>query len=72
MQKNKLSKMEYAVTQLGETEPPFSHCGFPDREGDFFVFAVKKNYFLQTQNLRVVQVGLAFSGLQLERLWKLR
>ena len=29
----KLSQLEYAVTQLGETEPPFSHPGFPNGEG---------------------------------------
>ena len=45
MQKNKLSKMEYAVTQLGETEPPFSHCGFPDREGDFFCVCCEEKLF---------------------------
>ena len=27
--------MAYAVTQLGETEPPFSHPGFPSKQGEF-------------------------------------
>ena len=33
MENKKLSQIEYAVTQLGETEPPFSHPGFPNEEG---------------------------------------
>ena len=35
MENKKLSRMEYGVTQLGETEPPFSHPGFPSKEGKF-------------------------------------
>ena len=35
MENKKLSRMEYAVTQLGETEPPFSHPGFPKEEGRY-------------------------------------
>jgi peptide-methionine (R)-S-oxide reductase len=33
MENKKLTRMEYAVTQLGETEPPFSHPGFPSKSG---------------------------------------
>tara|TARA_A100001011_G_C14059325_1_gene735421 strand:+ start:475 stop:837 length:363 start_codon:yes stop_codon:yes gene_type:complete len=35
MENKKLSDMEYAVTQLGNTEPPFSHSGFPSKPGQF-------------------------------------
>ena len=35
MENKKLSQMEYSVTQLGETEPPFSHPGFPSTPGKF-------------------------------------
>ena len=35
MKNKKLSQIEYAVTQLGETEPPFSHPGFPSEQGQF-------------------------------------
>ena len=36
MENKKLSRMEYAVTQLGDTEPPFSHPGFPSGAGTYF------------------------------------
>ena len=35
MQNRKLSDIEYAVTQLGRTEPAFSHPGFPNKTGVF-------------------------------------
>ena len=35
MNNKKLSHIEYAVTQLGETEPAFSHPGFPRVAGEF-------------------------------------
>ena len=35
MKNKNLSHMAYAVTQLGETEPPFSHPGFPSKQGEF-------------------------------------
>ena len=35
VENKKLSNIEYAVTQLGETEPPFSHPGFPSKPGQF-------------------------------------
>ena len=35
MKNKKLSQIEYAVTQLGQTEPPFSHPGFPSKPGQF-------------------------------------
>ena len=33
MKNKNLSRLEYAVTQLGETEPPFSHPGFGSKSG---------------------------------------
>ena len=59
MENKKLSRMEYGVTQLGETEPPFSHPGFPSERENFSVFAVQVNYFLHARSLKVVQDGLA-------------
>ena len=37
--------MEYAVTQLGETEPPFSHPGFPNKDGDFLCICCSSKLF---------------------------
>ena len=45
MENKKLSKMEYAVTQLGETEPPFSHPGFPSKPGQFTCVCCSKELF---------------------------
>ena len=45
MENKKLSKMEYAVTQLGETEPPFSHPGFPTKTGDFICVCCSSKLF---------------------------
>ena len=45
MEQKKLSHIEYAVTQLGETEPPFSHPGFPHEPGDFLCVCCKKKLF---------------------------
>ena len=45
MANKKLSKIEYAVTQLGETEPPFSHPGFPDETGEFLCVCCSHKLF---------------------------
>ena len=45
MENKKLSRMEYAVTQLGETEPPFSHPGFPSEEGKFICVCCSTELF---------------------------
>ena len=37
--------MEYAVTQLGETEPPFSHPGFPNKPGKFVCVCCSSKLF---------------------------
>ena len=45
MENKKLSNREHAVTQLGETEPPFSHPGFPDKAGDFLCVCCSNRLF---------------------------
>ena len=45
MENKKLSRMEYGVTQLGETEPPFSHPGFPSEEGKFICVCCSTELF---------------------------
>ena len=45
MENKKLSRMEHAVTQLGETEPPFSHPGFPSDEGKFLCVCCSSELF---------------------------
>ena len=45
MENKKLSRMEYGVTQLGETEPPFSHPGFPSEEGKFLCICCSSELF---------------------------
>ena len=45
MEKKKLTQLEYAVTQHGETEPPFSHPGFPSEPGDFICVCCKNKLF---------------------------
>ena len=45
MEKKKLSNLAYAVTQLGETEPPFSHPGFPKEKGEFLCVCCKNKLF---------------------------
>ena len=45
MENKKLSRMAYAVTQLGETEPPFSHPGFPSEEGKFLCVCCSSELF---------------------------
>ena len=45
MKKKKLSDIEYAVTQLGETEPPFSHQGFPNLPGKFLCVCCSSKLF---------------------------
>ena len=45
MEKKNLSHIEYCVTQLGDTEPPFSHPGFPDQDGKFYCVCCKNKLF---------------------------
>ena len=45
MKNKKLPNMAYAVTQLGETEPPFSHPGFPSEPGQFTCVCCSKELF---------------------------
>ena len=45
MENKKLSNTEYAVTQLGETEPPFSHPGFPSKPGQFICVCCSNKLF---------------------------
>ena len=45
MENKKLSRLAYAVTQLGETEPPFSHPGFPSKEGKFLCICCSSELF---------------------------
>jgi len=45
----KLSNIEYAVTQLGETEPPFSHPGFPSQPGQFTCICCSKELFSSSE-----------------------
>ena len=49
VEKKKLSRMEYAVTQLGETEPPFSHPGFPNEVGKFLCVCCSSELFSSAQ-----------------------
>ena len=48
MEKKKLSHIEYGVTQLGETEPPYSHPGFPDEAGNFVCICCQNKLFTST------------------------
>ena len=45
MKNKKLSELEYSVTQLGETEPPFSHPGFPSGSGEFICVCCSSKLF---------------------------
>ena len=45
MENRKLSRTEYAVTQLGETEPPFSHPGFPSEPGKLICICCSNELF---------------------------
>ena len=49
MKNKKLSRMEFAVTQLGETEPPFSHPGFPSEAGKFYCICCSSELFSTCQ-----------------------
>ena len=51
MENKKLSRMEYAVTQLGETEPPFSHPGFPSGEGKFLCVCCSSELFSSSREV---------------------
>ena len=50
VESKKLTEMEYAVTQLGKTEPPFSHPGFPSKPGKFECICCSKELFSSTKN----------------------
>ena len=41
--------MEFAVTQLGETEPPFSHPGFPSKAGHFLCVCCSSKLFSSSE-----------------------
>ena len=41
--------MEFAVTQLGETEPPFSHAGFPNKAGLFLCVCCSSELFSSSE-----------------------
>ena len=41
--------MEFAVTQLGETEPPFSHPGFPSEAGHFLCVCCSSELFSSSE-----------------------
>ena len=45
MENKKLTDKEYSVTQLGETEPPFSHPGFPNKTGEFLCVCCSTKLF---------------------------
>ena len=49
MENKKLSRMEYGVTQLGETEPPFSHPGFPNAVGKFLCICCSSELFSSSE-----------------------
>ena len=49
MKNKKLSNMEYAITQLGETEPPFSHPGFPNVRGKFLCVCCSSELFSSSE-----------------------
>ena len=49
MENKKLTRMEHAVTQLGETEPPFSHPGFPSKSGHLICVCCSNELFSTTQ-----------------------
>ena len=45
MKNKKLTEIEYAVTQLKQTEPPFSHPGFPDGVGEYLCICCSNKLF---------------------------
>ena len=49
MESKKLSHMAYAVTQLGQTEPPFSHPGFPSKKGQFSCVCCSNKLFSSSE-----------------------
>ena len=49
MKNKKLSRMQYAVTQLGKTEPPFSHPGFPKEAGKFLCICCSSELFSSSE-----------------------
>ena len=49
MENKKLSHLEYSVTQLGETEPPFSHAGFPKDKGGFHCICCSNKLFTSSE-----------------------
>ena len=60
--KKKLSHMEYAVTQLGETEPPFSHPGFPAKKGQFLCVCCSNKLFSSAKKFESRSGWPSFSG----------
>jgi peptide-methionine (R)-S-oxide reductase len=45
LENKKLTQMEFAVTQLGKTEAPFSHPGFPNEKGQFLCICCSNKLF---------------------------
>ena len=41
--------MAYAVTQLGKTEPAFSHPGFPNKTGEFLCVCCSSELFSSSE-----------------------
>ena len=54
--------MEYAVTQLGETEPPFSHPGFPAKKGQFLCVCCSNKLFSSAKKFESRSGWPSFSG----------
>ena len=49
MKNKKLSRLEYEVTQLGETEPPLSHPGFGSKSGLLICVCCSNELFSTSQ-----------------------
>ena len=62
MESKKLSHMAYAVTQLGETEPPFSHPGFPAKKGQFLCVCCSNKLFSSAKKFESRSGWPSFSG----------
>ena len=45
MNNKKLTQLQHQVTQLGATEPPFSHPGFPQKDGVFICVCCENKLF---------------------------
>ena len=66
MLNKKLSRIEYAVTQLGETEPPFSHPGFPSEIGKFVCICCSSELFSSSEKFESGSGWPSFSSPLLE------